>query len=345
MGSLVLALELKLWRIGQWEHLEHHTNALSVFVISGLQDRACDRHRCPGPSRSVGDLIVRLCAELKSSSAEDSRVLRMSRGLRCLRTGFPSGCGEGWRHLWLRLVFWLRRLSMPRDVRRMWIKTWGGTAGPFGHGVVQGGVQEEIHEGPRDQPERIGSPQSVPSQTCRWRRPKANLVGWEEAVQRDSLPSCWNSKHLRLRLQNLNRTPSWQLSSFDIRLIYYVFPHLDWVFVSVDDFRWILRASNEQWPTPAVLAVLLVLGIPLSWGKTVLSEINKRLGLVISSRSPFVQMARVKHVIVLALLQDVAEAKVFTSKAIEEALGRIQWATATFPLAKPLYTTIFGCGR
>ena len=108
-------------------------------------------------------------------------------------------------------------------------------------------------------------------------------------------------------------------------IIYYVFPHLDWDFVSVDDFRWILRASNEQWLTPAVLAVLLVLGIPLSWGKTVLSEINKRLVLVISSRSPFVQMARVKHVIVLALLQDLAEAKVFTSKAIEEALGRIQW--------------------
>ena len=43
----------------------------------------------------------------------------------------------------------------------------------------------------------------------------------------------------------------------------------------------------------------------------------------------------IKHVIVLSLLQDLASGKVFSTKAIEKALGRIQWATATCPLAKP----------
>ena len=75
--------------------------------------------------------------------------------------------------------------------------------------------------------------------------------------------------------------------------------------------------------------------MPLGWKKTVLSEINTWLGFVINPAGPFVQMARDKHVIVLALLKDLAAGKVFSAKAIEKALGRIQWATATCPLAKP----------
>ena len=54
-----------------------------------------------------------------------------------------------------------------------------------------------------------------------------------------------------------------------------------------------------------------------------------------TQRGPYVQMAREKHVIVLSLLKDLADGKVFSHKAIEKALGRIQWATATCPLAKP----------
>ena len=112
-------------------------------------------------------------------------------------------------------------------------------------------------------------------------------------------------------------------------------PEVDWGFVFVDDFCWILRSTNCHSLTPALLAFLVALGVPLSWKKTVLSEINTWLGFVINPAGPFVQMARDKHVIVLALLKDLAAGKVFSAKAIEKALGRIQWATATCPLAKP----------
>ena len=103
----------------------------------------------------------------------------------------------------------------------------------------------------------------------------------------------------------------------------------------MDDFCWVLRVSNASWLTPALLGVLLALGTPLSWKKTVLSEINTWLGFVINPSGPFVQMAKDKHVAVLKLLKELEEGKAFSLKAIEKALGKIQWATATCPMAKP----------
>ena len=126
-----------------------------------------------------------------------------------------------------------------------------------------------------------------------------------------------------------------RMAALLLRLLYYAFPEVDWGFVFVDDFCWLLRSTNCNSLTPALLAFLVALGVPLSWKKTALSEINTWLGFVINPAGPFVQMARDKHVIVLSLLQDLASGKVFSTKAIEKALGRIQWATATCPLAKP----------
>ena len=126
-----------------------------------------------------------------------------------------------------------------------------------------------------------------------------------------------------------------RMAALLLRILYAIFPEVDWGFVFVDDFCWILRSNNASWLTPAVLGVLLALGTPLSWKKTVLSEINTWLGFVINPSGPFVQMAKEKHVAVLALLKEIETGQAFSLKAIEKALGRIQWATATCPLAKP----------
>ena len=126
-----------------------------------------------------------------------------------------------------------------------------------------------------------------------------------------------------------------RMAALLLRIVYSLLIEVDWGFVFVDDFCWILRASNSAWLTPALLGVLLALGTPLSWKKTVLSEINTWLGFVINPSGPFVQMAKDKHVAVLALLKELEEGKVFSFKAIEKALGKIQWATATCPMAKP----------
>eukprot|EP00438_Fugacium_kawagutii_P031297 Skav201235 [mRNA] locus=scaffold4162:245363:246304:- [translate_table: standard] len=86
----------------------------------------------------------------------------------------------------------------------------------------------------------------------------------------------------------------------------------------------------------AILATLIALGTPLSWKKTHLAEINTWLGFVVHPNIPQVQMAAPKHVIVMELLTQLIEDKVFTAKEIEKALGRIQWATAVCPLTKSL---------
>ena len=126
-----------------------------------------------------------------------------------------------------------------------------------------------------------------------------------------------------------------RLAALLLRILYALFPEVDWGFVFVGDFCWILRSTNASWLTPALLGVLLALGTPLSWKKTVLSEINTWLGFVINPSGSFVQMAKDKRVAVLALLRDLQDGKVFSSRSIEKGVGRIQWATATCPMAKP----------
>ena len=71
-----------------------------------------------------------------------------------------------------------------------------------------------------------------------------------------------------------------------LRLLYNLFPQVDWGFVFVDDFCWLLRAENADHQATAILATLVALGVPLSWKKTHLAEVNTCLGFVIHSNIP-----------------------------------------------------------
>ena len=124
-------------------------------------------------------------------------------------------------------------------------------------------------------------------------------------------------------------------ASLVLRLLYYIFPQVDWHLVFVDDYCWVLRCSRADWDATAILATLLALGVPLSWKKTALSPINTWLGFVVDPITPCVLLAPVKHVIILATLKRLAQGDIFTSKEVEQALGRIQWATSACPLTKP----------
>ena len=124
-------------------------------------------------------------------------------------------------------------------------------------------------------------------------------------------------------------------ASLVLRLLYYIFPQVDWHLVFVDDYCWVLRCSRADWDATAILATLLALGVPLSWKKTALSPLNTWLGFVVGPITPCVLLAPVKHVIILATLKRLAQGDIFTSKEVEQALGRIQWATSACPLTKP----------
>ena len=118
-------------------------------------------------------------------------------------------------------------------------------------------------------------------------------------------------------------------------MTYMIFPQIDWGFVFVDDFCWILRKGTATAWATTLLATYVALGVPLSWKKTVLAGVNTWLRFVVNPQSLVVRMAEDKHVIIMELLRQLQAGEVFTSKAIEKALGRISWATSVCPLSRP----------
>ena len=51
-------------------------------------------------------------------------------------------------------------------------------------------------------------------------------------------------------------------------------------------------------------------------------------------KGPVITMARDKHLIIQDLLNRLVKGEVFSSKAIEKALGRLQWATSSCPMTR-----------
>lgn len=123
-----------------------------------------------------------------------------------------------------------------------------------------------------------------------------------------------------------------RLAALLLRLIYNkMVPSVDWRFIFVDDFCWILRQRSAHRRATLLLALLLALGTPLSWKKTKLALINLWLGFNIDPKGPIVTMGPEKHELVVQLLQRLAKGECFSSKKIERALGRIRWATTIRP--------------
>ena len=109
-----------------------------------------------------------------------------------------------------------------------------------------------------------------------------------------------------------------------LRLLYYLFPQIDWQFVYVDDFAWLLRVDEADILSTAILITLLALGVPLSWKKTAIGPVNVWLGFLLNLSKPTVQMAPEKHTLVLVALERVASGVTQTKKQLESLLGRLQ---------------------
>ena len=63
-----------------------------------------------------------------------------------------------------------------------------------------------------------------------------------------------------------------RLAALLLRVLYALFPQVDWNFVFVDDFLWLLRSEGAVNLAVALLATLLALGTPLSWKNTHLTR-------------------------------------------------------------------------
>ena len=130
-----------------------------------------------------------------------------------------------------------------------------------------------------------------------------------------------------------------RLAALLLRVLYALFPQVDWNFVFVDDFLWLLRSEGAVNLAVALLATLLALGTPLSWKKTHLAEVNTWLGFVVHPNIPQVLMAANKHILVMEVLQIMVEGQAMHSKDIEKALGRIhcyvRWRSRCFSHCGP----------
>ena len=126
-----------------------------------------------------------------------------------------------------------------------------------------------------------------------------------------------------------------RLASVLLRLLYHVFPMVDWGFVFVDDFCWLLRKSLAGPLTSAILLFLVAFGCPLSWKKTAIGLSNTWLGFIMTPDLQLVRMAPTKHELVIAVLDKMMDNQTFTKQELDSALGRLQWATNCCPLTKP----------
>ena len=126
-----------------------------------------------------------------------------------------------------------------------------------------------------------------------------------------------------------------RMAALLLRLCYMIFPQVDWGFVFVDDFCWLLRTDTASRDMAQSLLLLAALGCPLRWHKTVLSEVNTWLCFQVNPCGPVVDFPMYKKTTLGSLLNQIISGNSFTAKEIERALGRLNWATAAWPLSRP----------
>ena len=85
---------------------------------------------------------------------------------------------------------------------------------------------------------------------------------------------------------------------------------VDWGFVFVDDFCWLLRKSLAGPLTSAILLFLVAIGYPLSWKKTAIGLSNTWLGFIMTPDLQLVRMAPTKHELVISVLDKMIDSAV-----------------------------------
>ena len=132
-----------------------------------------------------------------------------------------------------------------------------------------------------------------------------------------------------------------RLAAFILRSIYNLYPTVDWGFVYVDDFAWLIRGSIHEPVACAIMLTLVALGCPLSWKKTVMSCTNIWLGFQVLTLETKVILAQSKQVAVTAALRSLIAGDPMDHSQIESMLGRFVWATGSCPQLKPFLQPFF----
>ncbi|CAE7497600.1 PRKG1 [Symbiodinium sp. CCMP2456] len=168
-----------------------------------------------------------------------------------------------------------------------------------------------------------GRPWDFPSPTEEWVLLKADVSKAHRRIK--VLLREW-------RYQVAQLGEEWWVNTVEL-LNYAVFPEVDWGFVFVDDFAWLLRKSSSSLLASSLCLLMLSLGTPLSWKKTLLAEVNTWLGFVIDPKGPCVQMARDKHLLVIGILEELKNGKVMSASQIARRPGKLIRALSSLLLS------------
>ena len=135
-----------------------------------------------------------------------------------------------------------------------------------------------------------------------------------------------------------------RMAALLLRITYLIFYEVDWGFVFVDDFCWILRTESANLWATTILATYLALGVPLSWKKTVLSEVNTWLGFVVNPRTLVVRMAQDKHDIIMEILKKLSQERLSHPRLLRKLLA-VSTGQPAFALSPDHFFNLSGPGR
>ena len=132
-----------------------------------------------------------------------------------------------------------------------------------------------------------------------------------------------------------------RLAAAIVRLLYYLFPEVDWIMIFVDD---IIAIMNKLFETPlsmAIMASLYAMGCPMAWHKTSIGHHSTWVGFEMELEIPRFIVAKPKLELILSDLTLWLEGGHRKHKEILKTVSRIQWGTAACPMAKPFLQPIW----
>ena len=126
-----------------------------------------------------------------------------------------------------------------------------------------------------------------------------------------------------------------RMAALLLRILYYMFPLVDWQFVYVDDFAWLLRKETASSTSMAILGTLIALGVPLSWKKTELNSTVRWLGFLIDANSIKLSIPDDKLEMLDRALHLIEDGAPHSATDVQKLVGRLQWASAAWPMTRP----------
>ena len=132
-----------------------------------------------------------------------------------------------------------------------------------------------------------------------------------------------------------------RMAALILRLLYYTFPTIIWAFVYVDDFLFILPKQGAAALAVQILLFLHAIGLPISWKKVAMGDPNTWLGYLLTTAPLRACLTPDKQTTIIATLAALRGSAHLTLTEVQQAAGRLNWATMIYPAMRPFLQPIY----